>query len=140
MGSRLSSAVSLGSLNHDLMGMALSVGHKRGHEGLGGEKGGRFRGWGIWGRVLGGRCTRVAAVGARRVVEDDDAGKVPMNHRKVLDVTAQLQRAVLGVGTTLDTPPSSVATPPPHPPSGTAQSAHSQWGQRREHSCGSTDQ
>ena len=40
MGSRLSSAVSLGSLNHDLMGMALSVGHKRGREGLGGEEGG----------------------------------------------------------------------------------------------------
>ena len=59
----------------------------------------------------------MAAISTGRVVQDDDAGKVPMDHREVLNVTAQLQRAVLGAGLMLDTPPESGHAPQvwPHP-------------------------
>lgn len=74
----------------------------------------------------------MAAISTGRVVQDDDAGKVPMDHREVLNVTAQLQRAVLGAGLMLDTPPPRAATPPQygHTPSGTALNGYSQWGER----------
>lgn len=40
--------------------------------------------------------TWMAPVGSWRIVQDDDAGQVTVHDRKILDVTAQFQRAVLG--------------------------------------------
>ena len=82
-GKRLSKAVSEGSLNQDLIGIALSEAVKLDVR--------------MWPNFLTRRFTWVCSVGSRRIVQDKNAGQICTDCGQVLGVGAEVQGAVLPV-------------------------------------------